>query len=148
MTAEEKQPMPPEETYPEIQEEEINVEAELEKLILEDREAEVGTSPSEASPDLNETLRQLQQELEITRQKLKEKEDSYIRLYADFENYRKRTQREQEELSQRERRRFVLEILPVVDSFERAQQQLRIETERERELHNSYQSVYRLLVES
>ncbi|WP_414362454.1 nucleotide exchange factor GrpE [Synechococcus sp. H65.1] len=152
MTAEEKQPMPPEDTHPELQEEELNVEAELEKLILEDREAEVGTpageTSAEASPDLNETLKQLQQELEITRQKLKEKEDSYIRLYADFENYRKRTQREQEELSQRERRRFVLEILPVVDSFERAQQQLRIETERERELHNSYQSVYRLLVES
>ncbi|MFS8900630.1 nucleotide exchange factor GrpE [Synechococcus sp. H60.2] len=151
MTAEEKQPMPPEDTYPELQEEEIDVEAELEKLILEDREAEAGTSSgeasAEASQDLSETLKQLQQELEITRQQLKEKEESYIRLYADFENYRRRTQREKEEFSQKERQKFVLEILPVVDSFERAQQQLKLETDRERELHNSYQSVYRLLVE-
>jgi molecular chaperone GrpE len=151
MTAEEKQPMPTEDAYPELQEEEIDVEAELEKLILEDREAEASTSSgeasAEASQDLSETLKQLQQELEITRQQLKEKEESYIRLYADFENYRRRTQREKEEFSQKERQKFVLEILPVVDSFERAQQQLKLETDREREVHNSYQSVYRLLVE-
>jgi len=152
MTAEEKQPMVPEDTYPELQEEEIDVEAELEKLILEDSEAEAGTSSpevgAEPSPDPGEALKQLQHELEVVRQQLKEKEDAYVRLYADFENYRRRTQREKEEFSQKERQKFVLEILPVVDSFERAQQQLKLETDRERELHNSYQSVYRLLVES
>jgi molecular chaperone GrpE len=151
MTAEEKQPMAPEDTYPELQEEEIDVEAELEKLILEDSEAEAGTSSGETaaepSPDPGEALKQLQHELEVVRQQLKEKEDAYLRLYADFENYRRRTQREKEEFSQKERQKFVLEILPVVDSFERAQQQLKLETDRERELHNSYQSVYRLLVE-
>ncbi|MEN9222408.1 MAG: nucleotide exchange factor GrpE [Thermostichus sp. BF3_bins_97] len=152
MTSEEKQPMAPEDTYPELQEEEIDVEAELEKLILEDSEAESGATPGEASaePTLaqSEALKQLQHELEVIRQQSKEKEESYLRLYADFENYRRRTQREKEEFSQKERQKFVLEILPVVDSFERAQQQVKLETDRERELHNSYQSVYRLLVES
>ncbi|MEN9225450.1 MAG: nucleotide exchange factor GrpE [Thermostichus sp. HHBFW_bins_43] len=152
MTSEEKQPMPPEDTYPELQEEEIDVEAELEKLILEDSEAESGATAGEASaePTLaqSEALKQLQHELEVIRQQNKEKEESYLRLYADFENYRRRTQREKEEFSQKERQKFVLEILPVVDSFERAQQQVKLETDRERELHNSYQSVYRLLVES
>ncbi|MEN9203442.1 MAG: nucleotide exchange factor GrpE [Thermostichus sp. DG_1_6_bins_120] len=152
MTSEEKQPMAPEDTYPELQEEEINVEAELEKLILEDSEAEGGATPGEAGAEAglaqSEALKQLQHELEVMRQQLKEKEESYVRLYADFENYRRRTQREKEEFSQKERQKFVLEILPVVDSFERAQQQIKLETDRERELHNSYQSVYRLLVES
>ncbi|MCF2969669.1 nucleotide exchange factor GrpE [Synechococcus sp. Nb3U1] len=152
MTSEEKQPMAPEDAYPELQEEEIDVEAELEKLILEDSEAETGATPGETSaePTLaqSEALKQLQHELEVIRQQSKEKEESYLRLYADFENYRRRTQREKEEFSQKERQKFVLEILPVVDSFERAQQQVKLETDRERELHNSYQSVYRLLVES
>ncbi|MFQ3585177.1 MAG: nucleotide exchange factor GrpE, partial [Cyanobacteriota bacterium] len=138
--------------YPELQEEEIDVEAELEKLILEDSEAEASAAAGEATaePSLaqSEALKQLQHELEVMRQQLKEKEESYLRLYADFENYRRRTQREKEEFSQKERQKFVLEILPVVDSFERAQQQVKLETDRERELHNSYQSVYRLLVES
>ncbi|MEN9230440.1 MAG: nucleotide exchange factor GrpE [Thermostichus sp. DG02_5_bins_236] len=152
MTSEEKQPMAPEDAYPELQEEEINVEAELEKLILEDSEAEASAAPGEvpAEPSLaqSEALKQLQHELEVVRQQSKEKEESYLRLYADFENYRRRTQREKEEFSHKERQKFVLEILPVVDSFERAQQQVKLETDRERELHNSYQSVYRLLVES
>ncbi|MGQ9837768.1 MAG: nucleotide exchange factor GrpE [Cyanobacteriota bacterium] len=152
MTSEEKQPIAPEDVYPELQEEEIDVEAELEKLILEDSEAEAsataGEASAEPSPAQDEALKQLQHELEVLRQQYKEKEESYLRLYADFDNYRRRTQREKEEYSHKERQKFVLEILPVVDSFERAQQQVKLETDRERELHNSYQSVYRLLVES
>lgn len=150
MTSEEKHPIPPEDAAPELVDEDPNKDAELEELIVEEIEADSG-SPQAAQGDAVSThgeIEKLQGQLNVVKQQLKEKEEGYVRLYADFDNFRRRTQREKEEQSLREKKKFVLEILPVVDNFERAQQQVKLETDRERELHNSYQSVYRLLVES
>ena len=47
-------------------------------------------------------------------------DDSYLRLAADFDNYRKRTAREQAELTQRANERLLNELLPVLDDLERA----------------------------
>ena len=47
-------------------------------------------------------------------------DDSYLRLAADFDNYRKRMAREQAELSQRANERLLNELLPVLDDLERA----------------------------
>jgi molecular chaperone GrpE len=46
--------------------------------------------------------------------------DSLQRLKADFDNYRKRTAREQVELTTRAAERLVQELLPVLDDLERA----------------------------
>ncbi len=53
---------------------------------------------------------------------LKKEQDSYIRLRAEFDNYRKRIQAEKEELSKYAGSKVIMELLPVVDNFERAQQ--------------------------
>jgi molecular chaperone GrpE len=47
-------------------------------------------------------------------------DDSYLRLAADFDNYRKRTAREHAELTQRANERLLNELLPVLDDLERA----------------------------
>jgi molecular chaperone GrpE len=47
-------------------------------------------------------------------------DDRYLRLAADFDNYRKRTAREQLELTKRATERLVTELLPVLDDLERA----------------------------
>jgi molecular chaperone GrpE len=47
-------------------------------------------------------------------------DDSYLRLAADFDNYRKRVAREQTELFQRANERLLHELLPVLDDLERA----------------------------
>ena len=47
-------------------------------------------------------------------------DDSYLRLAADFDNYRKRTAREHAELTRRANERLLNELLPVLDDFERA----------------------------
>ena len=47
-------------------------------------------------------------------------DDSYLRLAADFDNYRKRMAREHAELSQRANERLLNELLPVLDDLERA----------------------------
>lgn len=150
MTSEEKQPVPPEDATPELMDEDPSKDAELEELIVEEIEAESmspAASETNAAPAEAE-IRKLQDQLNVVKQQLKEKEEGYVRLYADFDNFRRRTQREKEEQSLREKQKLILEILPVVDNFERAQQQVKLETDRERELHNSYQTVYRLLVDA
>ena len=46
--------------------------------------------------------------------------DAYLRLAADFDNYRKRVAREHSELTARANERLVNELLPVLDDLERA----------------------------
>jgi len=52
--------------------------------------------------------------------KLKELNDKWLRSAAEFENYRKRTRKEWELLKQQSRAEVILEILAIVDDFERA----------------------------
>ena len=47
-------------------------------------------------------------------------DDAYLRLAADFDNYRKRVAREQVELTRRANERILNELLPVLDDLERA----------------------------
>ncbi|AEF17545.1 MULTISPECIES: nucleotide exchange factor GrpE [Thermoanaerobacterium] len=66
-------------------------------------------------------------EIEELKNKLKQKEDEaneYLemaqRLKAEFENYRKRTEKEKADLIEYGKEQVILDILPVVDNFERA----------------------------
>jgi molecular chaperone GrpE len=47
-------------------------------------------------------------------------DEAYLRLAADFDNYRKRVSREQMELTSRANERLLNELLPVLDDLERA----------------------------
>ncbi len=49
-------------------------------------------------------------------------DDAYLRLAADFDNYRKRVAREQAALTERANERLLNELLPVLDDLERALQ--------------------------
>ncbi len=53
-------------------------------------------------------------------EKLAEMQDRYIRLSAEFDNYRKRTLREKMELTKFAAENILLKILPFMDDFERA----------------------------
>lgn len=56
--------------------------------------------------------------------KLAEMADKYIRLSAEFDNYRKRTLREKIELTKSAGEEILMNIIPVVDDFERALKQV------------------------
>lgn len=71
----------------------------------------------------------------------------YARLAADFENFRRRTAKEQENSEIQIKKNVITELLPVVDNFERARTQLKPESEGEKAIHSSYQGVYKTLVE-
>lgn len=71
----------------------------------------------------------------------------YTRLAADFDNFRRRTAKEKENLELQIKKNVINELLPVVDNFERARTQLKPESEGEKAIHSSYQGVYKTLVE-
>ncbi len=51
---------------------------------------------------------------------LAESKDKYLRLYSEFDNYRRRTAKEKLDLMQTAGERIISELLPVLDDFERA----------------------------
>jgi|WetSurMetagenome_2_1015567.scaffolds.fasta_scaffold00059_18 molecular chaperone GrpE len=53
-------------------------------------------------------------------EKLAEMQDKYLRLSAEFDNYRKRTLREKMEITKTAGESILISILPVIDDFERA----------------------------
>lgn len=114
-------------------------------------EAEV----AEAEVEVNRTLEDvdlaklgaLQDEVQALKTQIEDRTGQYMRIAADFDNYRKRTQREKEELEQQIKCSTVIEMLPVVDNFERARSQIKPQTESETTIHKSYQSVYKQLVD-
>lgn len=58
--------------------------------------------------------------LEEMEKKLEEQHDKYLRLSAEFDNYRKRTLKEKAELILNGSEKSILSILPIVDDLERA----------------------------
>jgi molecular chaperone GrpE len=63
-------------------------------------------------------------EVRAVEEKLAEMQDRYIRLSAEFDNYRKRTLREKMDLSKYASENLLLNILPLMDDFERALQHI------------------------
>ena len=102
----------------------------------------------------NEIFAAFQQENANLKQLLDEKSQQadsakaqYARLAADFENFRRRTTKEKENLEVQVKKNVITELLPVIDNFERARTQLKPESEGEKAIHSSYQGVYKTLVE-
>ncbi|WP_293788872.1 nucleotide exchange factor GrpE [uncultured Pedobacter sp.] len=55
--------------------------------------------------------------------------DKYLRLYAEFDNYKRRTQKERVELLQTAGKDVIVSLLPVLDDFDRALKAMESATE-------------------
>ena len=53
-------------------------------------------------------------------EELKEAKDKYLRLYSEFENFRRRTTKERLDLISSANKQLMEELIPVIDDFERA----------------------------
>ena len=83
-----------------------------EPIITEGENTSVNTEEN-AAETANESVRDFEAEL-------KEKDDKYLRLYAEFENYKRRTTTERIELFKTAGQEIMLAMIPVLDDFERA----------------------------
>ena len=97
---------------------------------------------------LQEEIDTLKQQLEEQTQQVDAYKKRYISLAAEFDNFRKRTEKEKEELETKTKGKTLMEILDVVDNFERARTQIKPANDGEMGIHKSYQGVYKTLVDS
>lgn len=94
---------------------------------------EEGKEPSEAAEDAKEAaeepsiasdqtieIESLRSEIEKKSQQAKENYDKYVRLYAEFENYKKRMVKDHADFLKSANERLIKDILPVIDNLERA----------------------------
>jgi molecular chaperone GrpE len=88
-----------------------------------------------------------ERECEAVKTQSEERQNQYLRLAADFENFRRRTQKEKEDLEVQIKINSLGELLSVVDNFERARSHLKPQTDSELTMHKSYQGVYKDMVD-
>jgi len=82
-----------------------------------------GVSSEQVSDSLNGDVTspdKVLADVRVIDEKLAEMQDKYLRLSAEFDNYRKRTLREKIELSKYAGENLLLSFLPIMDDFERA----------------------------
>ncbi|WP_100333399.1 nucleotide exchange factor GrpE [Bacillus alkalisoli] len=102
--------------------EETNEQEVQEEIITEEFTEEV----KEEAPVSNEE--ESTSALEELHSKLNESENKYLRLHADFDNFRRRVRLDQEATQKYRAQNLVTDILPALDNFERA---LKVDSEDE-----------------
>lgn len=101
-------------------------EEELKQNQTTENEAEAQAEATQNNnEEANEELtneQKLEKELEAANKTIEEQKDKYLRLSAEFDNYRKRTMKEKAELIKNGGEKAISAILPILDDMERALQ--------------------------
>lgn len=102
-----------------------NSESEEAEEKIEDKKEAKDNSKKKSGKKKKESKEEaLEKELEDSRYKLSEINDRYMRLSAEFDNYRKRTLKEKADMLKTAGGDVLADVLPVVDDFERALQSM------------------------
>ncbi len=115
-----------------MNEEKVNQEAkdmeDFEDIHIESNDNEAATKASAGKKDKKKHKKdkatELSESLDALQMKYDELNDKYLRLFSEFDNFRKRTLKEKIELSKTASEEVITALLPVVDDFERAIQSL------------------------
>ena len=112
-------------------------------------EEQVNTAQNEAETMENEAV---EAEVEISAEEqmqldLVQEKDKFLRLFAEFENYKKRTSKERIELFKTASQDVMVSMLPVLDDFERALSHIEDDKEAE-ELRKGVVLIYQKLLKT
>ena len=124
-----------------------DVAASSEEQIIDNDELSSEKTEEINTEDLKNTITNNDARLEQLEKEHETLKNQYVRISADFDNFRKRQSRDQDDLKIQLVSKTITSILPIVDNFERARQQLKPESEEAQALHRSYQGLYKQLVE-
>ena len=97
-----------------------------EEEVVKNPEAETSQTQTEDQSNAQETQeeltpeQQLSKDLETAQAMIEEQKDKYLRLSAEFDNYRKRTMKEKAELIKNGGEKAIAAVLPILDDLERA----------------------------
>jgi molecular chaperone GrpE len=126
--------------------EEVTLDAEAEPFDLSPEPPAEGQDPR--VQELAQTIETMKAQLDDRSAQVEELTNQQKRLAADFDNYRRRTAKEKEDLEVQVKIATINELLSVVDNFERARSHIKPQNEAETNIHKSYQGIYKQLVDS
>lgn len=108
--------------------------------VLETSEVQDEQKATDGSAELKEKNAELEKKLE-------EADNRYLRLQADFDNFRRRTRLESEAGEKYRAQKLIMDLLPAVDNFERALN-TEVENEQAKALMQGMEMVYRSLLDA
>lgn len=106
-----------------------------EEIISENSETaeNVAAQPDAAQTESGAAEKPAEDPTAKLQQELEEQKDKYIRLYSEFDNFRRRTAKEKLELIQSANEQLLQKLLPVADDFERAEKSFKDKSDKELE---------------
>ncbi|WIV10682.1 nucleotide exchange factor GrpE [Proteiniborus sp. MB09-C3] len=125
---------------------------------MEKKAKEDFVEPNLENECIDSTIEEMENDKEMNMEELLEKYNNkiseceelsnrYVRLQADFNNFKKRTEKEKESIYQYAAQELITSLLPVMDNFDRA---LKVDTEESTvdNLYKGVEMVYKQLIES
>jgi len=88
-----------------------------------------------------------EQEIQLLKEKLDEADNRYLRLQADFDNFRRRTRLDLEASQKYRAQKLITDLLPAIDNFERAMK-VEADNEQTKTLLQGMDMVYRSLLDA
>lgn len=124
-------------------------EEELKEQVQETEtaQAEAGKEAGQADEKELTPEEKLGKELEEARKIIEEQKDKYLRLSAEFDNFRKRTMKEKAELIRNGGEKAISAVLPVLDDLERALQNMQ-KTEDVKAVYDGVNLIYQKFLKS
>ncbi|MBA1354203.1 MULTISPECIES: nucleotide exchange factor GrpE [Staphylococcus] len=99
----------------------------------------------ENSEDIDADIDPKDEEIQQLKNNVQEEEEKYLRLYAEFENYKRRIQKENQTMKAYKAQNVLNDILPTIDNIERALQ-IEGEDEQFKSLQKGVEMVYESLL--
>ncbi len=93
------------------------------------------------------TVQDLLKEIEGLKNKLDEADNRYLRLQADFDNFRRRSRLDQEASEKYRAQKLITDLLPALDNFERAMK-VEVDNEQAKSLLQGMDMIYRGIVDA
>ena len=103
-----------------------------EEIVNEVENSEVNTEKTESY------VNQSTNETEKLNETVKELNDKYLRLFAEFDNFKKRTAREKNEMMLTAGKEIIISLLGVLDDCDRAEKQLKASTDNSLEMEGTF----------
>jgi molecular chaperone GrpE len=127
-------------------EQELNSQMEEETVeeVFAENEASEKSAETPAQEEEQDPMEQKVSELEA---KLEEADNRYLRLQADFDNFRRRSRIELEASAKYRAQSIITDLLPAIDNFERALK-MDVDNEQAKSLKQGVEMVYRSLLEA
>jgi len=119
-----------------------NVELTEEKTVETVFDEGAATEQTEDSP-----VDEKDQEIQLLKEKLEEADNRYLRLQADFDNFRRRSRLDLEASQKYRAQKLITDLLPAIDNFERAMK-IEADNEQTKTLLQGMDMVYRSLLDA